>query len=484
MSTNSKEKLRQLLAQYDSSQTFKAAGVTDHITSESGFGTVESAESVASVSTESESFESVSTESVSTESEFIEPVSTESESTESEFIEPASTESESADDEPTKVLSKDLLRQRLESISHMEHSLETSGVTDLSVPDTHASEKTVSDVISSEETDVIASEEAVSEAIAPEEMVSDISTDVPSVASIVAPETELSRVEDTVSPRDELVEGMVEGLPEFKSDSEDNDASAIETEDEVGSTDTADVVTDDSAPVIVDESSNESSEQNDNDLPSFDDTAVASESTVKRALVALKRRPCVVVTACGLILVTALISVAALSASPKKTTSSPSSANAKVVKQLAKSSSSSSKKLSIKEQLTATAKTNDRPYKVEVEDLVGGYQLGKITYYPDNEAKRYTDMSLHSPEVAQPTDTSDTAKAINDDLAKELPTINSTIKVKHKDKVTFETYAKDDGFVTILLYNKKPFGYVTTDKDGYKTNHVTTFYVSDVVADQ
>jgi len=190
------------------------------------------------------------------------------------------------------------------------------------------------------------------------------------------------------------------------------------------------------------------------------------------------------VTVCGIALVAALIGVAAMTPSSKKSTPS-SSANAKVVKSLAKSSSTSSSKksLSIEEQLTATAKGMDAPYKVEVEDLVGGYKLGKITYYPDNEAKRYTDASLHAPEKAEAVDTSDAAKAITDELSKDLPTINSTIKVKDKAKVSFETYAKDDGYITILLYNKKPFGYVTTDKDGYKTNHVTTFYVSDVAAD-
>ena len=223
------------------------------------------------------------------------------------------------------------------------------------------------------------------------------------------------------------------------------------------------------------------------DLPTFDDqepALVKKPKFVERAIAVAKRKPGLIVTVCGIALVAALIGVAAMTPSSKKQTSS-SASNAKVVKSLAKSSStaSSKKSLSIEEQLTATAKGMDAPYKVEVEDLVGGYKLGKITYYPDNEAKRYTDASLHAPEKAEATDTSDMSKAITDELSKDLPTINSTIKVKDKDKVSFETYAKDDGYITILLYNKKPFGYVTTDKDGYKTNHVTTFYVSNVAAD-
>ena len=314
----------------------------------------------------------------------------------------------------------------------------------------------------------------------------DLTEPVPSVETVDVPETTLSRSEDVVSGRDEFVEGMVEGLPDFKSDAvpeavssevEDTLEDASEVEDS-----SDDVDFDDKAELIDGETLIESS-----DLPTFDDqepALVKKPKFVERAIAVAKRKLGLIVTVCGIALVAALIGVAAMTPSSKKSTPS-SSANAKVVKSLAKSSStaSSKKSLSIEEQLTATAKGMDAPYKVEVEDLVGGYKLGKITYYPDNEAKRYTDASLHAPEKAEATDTSDAAKAITDELAKDLPTINSTIKVKDKDKVSFETYAKDDGYVTILLYNKKPFGYVTTDKDGYKTNHVTTFYVSDVAAD-
>ena len=311
----------------------------------------------------------------------------------------------------------------------------------------------------------------------------DLAEPVPSVETVDAPEMTLSRSEDAVSGRDEFVEGMVEGLPDFKSDAVP-EAVSSEVEDtlEDASFDIVEDDFDDKAELIDGETLIDSS-----DLPTFDDqepSLVKKPKFVERAITVAKRKPGLIVTVCGIALVAALIGVAAMTSSSKKSTPS-SSANAKVVKSLAKSSSTSSSKksLSIEEQLTATAKGMDAPYKVEVEDLVGGYKLGKITYYPDNEAKRYTDASLHAPEKAEVTDTSDAAKAITDELSKDLPTINSTIKVKDKDKVSFETYAKDDGYITILLYNKKPFGYVTTDKDGYKTNHVTTFYVSDVAAD-
>ena len=359
----------------------------------------------------------------------------------------------------TKVLSTDDIKEKLVNLSHLAKQLES----------TNASSAAVS--VDVDSTSAFA--------------------DVPSVETVDAPEMTLSRSEDAVSGRDEFVEGMVEGLPDFKSDAVP-EAVSSEVEDtlddvsndvvEDNSDDTVENDSDDNAELIDGETLIDSS-----DLPTFDDqepSLVKKPKFVERAIAVAKRKPGLIVTVCGIALVAALIGVAAMTPSSKKSTPS-SSANAKVVKSLAKSSSTSSSKksLSIEEQLTATAKGMDAPYKVEVEDLVGGYKLGKITYYPDNEAKRYTDASLHAPEKAEATDTSDTAKTITDELSKDLPTINSTIKVKDKDKVSFETYAKDDGYVTILLYNKKPFGYVTTDKDGYKTNHVTTFYVSDVAAD-
>lgn len=463
MSTNSKERLRQLLAQHKTSQhtSIEPEPVAEPV--------VEPVEVAAEPVVES--VEPAVEPAVEPVEVAVEPVAEPVvEAVAEPVVEPVA-ESVTEPDAPidlteTRVLSKDEIKESLDHISQLTARLESFKGSSEPVLDS----STV-----------------------------DLAESVPSVETVDVPETTLSRSEDVVSGRDEFVEGMVEGLPDFKSDavpeavsSEVEDALEGDSNDDalkdnstesVSSEDTLTDDSDDNAELIDGETLIESS-----DLPTFDDqepALVKKPKFVERAIAVAKRKPGLIVTVCGIALVAALIGVATMTPSSKKSTPS-SSANAKVVKSLAKSSSTSSSKkksLSIEEQLTATAKGMDAPYKVEVEDLVGGYKLGKITYYPDNEAKRYTDASLHAPEKAEATDTSDTAKAITDELSKDLPTINSTIKVKDKAKVSFETYAKDDGYITILLYNKKPFGYVTTDKDGYKTNHVTTFYVSDVAAD-
>lgn len=454
MSTNSKERLRQLLAQHKTSQHTSidpepVAEPTVEPVAEPVEVVVEPVEVAAEPVVDSvESAVEPATEPV-TEPELVaepEPVT----EPVGPVVEPVTEPDAPIDLTETRVLLKDEIKESLDHISQLTAKLESfKGSSEPALDSSNA----------------------------------DLTEPVPSVETVDVPETTLSRSEDVVSGRDEFVEGMVEGLPDFKSDAVP-EAVSSEVEDTLAddSDDTLEGDSDNKAELIDGETLIESS-----DLPTFDDqepALVKKPKFVERAIAVAKRKPGLIVTVCGIALVAALIGVAAMTPSSKKSTPS-SSANAKVVKSLAKSSSTSSSKksLSIEEQLTATAKGMDAPYKVEVEDLVGGYKLGKITYYPDNEAKRYTDASLHAPEKAEATDTSDTAKAITDELSKDLPTINSTIKVKDKDKVSFETYAKDDGYVTILLYNKKPFGYVTTDKDGYKTNHVTTFYVSDVAAD-
>ena len=464
MSTNSKERLRQLLAQHKTSQHTSidpepvAESVVESVAEPIVEPVIEPVESVTEPVVESVvepvevAVESALEPVVESVTEPVEPVA-----------EPVTEPDAPIDLTETRVLSKDEIKESLDHISQLTARLESFKGSSEPVLDSSNADSSVD------------STESVPSV--------DSTEPVPSVETVDVPETTLSRSEDAVSGRDEFVEGMVEGLPDFKSDAV-FEAVSSEVEDtlEDVSDDTLEDNSDDKAELIDGETLIESS-----DLPIFDDqepALVKKPKFVERAIAVAKRKPGLIVTVCGIALVAALIGVAAMTPPSKKSTPS-SSANAKVVKSLAKSSSTSSSKksLSIEEQLTATAKGMDAPYKVEVEDLVGGYKLGKITYYPDNEAKRYTDASLHAPEKAEATDTSDTVKSITDELSKDLPTINSTIKVKDKDKVSFETYAKDDGYITILLYNKKPFGYVTTDKDGYKTNHVTTFYVSDVAAD-
>lgn len=448
MSTNSKERLRQLLAQHKTSQH---TSIDPEPVAEPA---IEPAVALVNVAVESavEPVAEPATEPVIEPITEPEPVAEPEPVTEpvGPVVEPMTEPDAPIDLTETRVLSKDEIKESLDHISQLTAKLESfKGSSEPALDSFNV----------------------------------DLTEPVPSVETVDVPETTLSRSEDVVSGRDEFVEGMVEGLPDFKSDAVP-EAVSSEVEDtlEDASDDTVVDASSDKAELIDGETLIDSS-----DLPTFDDqepALVKKPKFVERAIAVAKRKPGLIVTVCGIALVAALIGVAAMTPSSKKSTPS-SSANAKVVKSLAKSSSTSSSKksLSIEEQLTATAKGMDAPYKVEVEDLVGGYKLGKITYYPDNEAKRYTDASLHAPEKAEAIDTSDAAKSITDELSKDLPTINSTIKVKDKAKVSFETYAKDDGYITILLYNKKPFGYVTTDKDGYKTNHVTTFYVSDVAAD-
>lgn len=461
MSTNSKERLRQLLAQHKTSQHTSidpdpvAEPAIEPAVALVNVAVESAVEPVAGPMTEPvESTVEPVAEPVEVAAEpVVESVEPVTEPVVEPVVEPVTEPDAPIDLTETRVLSKDEIKESLDHISQLTAKLESfKGSSEPALDSSNV----------------------------------DLAEPVPSVETVDVPETTLSRSEDAISGRDEFVEGMVEGLPDFKSDAvpeavssevKDTLEDASEVEDS-----SDDVDFDDKAELIDGETLIESS-----DLPTFDDqepALVKKPKFVERAIAVAKRKPGLIVTVCGIALVAALIGVAAMTPSSKKSTPS-SSANAKVVKSLAKSSSTSSfkKSLSIEEQLTATAKGMDAPYKVEVEDLVGGYKLGKITYYPDNEAKRYTDASLHAPEKAEATDMSDAAKAITDELSKDLPTINSTIKVKDKDKVSFETYAKDDGYITILLYNKKPFGYVTTDKDGYKTNHVTTFYVSDVAAD-
>lgn len=470
MSTNSKERLRQLLAQHKTSQhtSIESEPVAEP--------TVEPAVALVNVAVES-AVEPVAVPMTEPVESTVEPVAEPVEVAAEPVAEPITEPELVAESEP---VTEPVVEPVVEPVTEPDAPIDLTETRVLSKDEIKESLDHISQLTAKLESFKGSSEPALDSSNV------DLAEPVPSVETVDVPETTLSRSEDAISGRDEFVEGMVEGLPDFKSDAvpeavssevKDTLEDASEVEDS-----SDDVDSDDKAELIDGETLIDSS-----DLPTFDDqepALVKKPKFVERAIAVAKRKPGLIVTVCGIALVAALIGVAAMTPSSKKSTPS-SSANTKVVKSLAKSSSTSSSKksLSIEEQLTATAKGMDAPYKVEVEDLVGGYKLGKITYYPDNEAKRYTDASLHAPEKAEATDTSDAAKAITDELSKDLPTINSTIKVKDKDKVSFETYAKDDGYVTILLYNKKPFGYVTTDKDGYKTNHVTTFYVSDVAAD-
>ena len=135
-------------------------------------------------------------------------------------------------------------------------------------------------------------------------------------------------------------------------------------------------------------------------------------------------------------------------------------------------------------KLTSDAKATKQPFQVTAKSIGGGYILGNINYYPNDATKQYNDYSIEVPtKVTDPTQ-NDRSKQIEDKLKKDLPTINKTIHVIDKNKVSMKTYEiEPDIYDTILLYDNKPFGFVKTDKQNQMTNVVTTYYVQHVTKD-
>lgn len=133
--------------------------------------------------------------------------------------------------------------------------------------------------------------------------------------------------------------------------------------------------------------------------------------------------------------------------------------------------------------LKKLADATGTPYKVTTETIGGGYIVGVTTYNPDTATDMYMDYALAKPAKAQKQADDDTAKSIQENLKKDLPTISKSIKVKDKEKVSMETYKVGDLYHTILLYDNQPFAYVVTDKDGVSTNYVTAYYVTNVAAE-
>lgn len=134
-------------------------------------------------------------------------------------------------------------------------------------------------------------------------------------------------------------------------------------------------------------------------------------------------------------------------------------------------------------ELKKKADETGTPYAISTELLGGGYTLGITTYNPNKTSDIFMDYAIKAPDEKQAVIDDDTAKKIEENLKKDLPTINVSIHVKDKDKVTMETYKVDDKYQTILLYDAKPFSYVVTDKDGMSTNYVTSYYVTDVASE-
>jgi hypothetical protein len=135
------------------------------------------------------------------------------------------------------------------------------------------------------------------------------------------------------------------------------------------------------------------------------------------------------------------------------------------------------------ETLKAEAKKSGIDNNVEVSQIGGGYLLGAVTYYPNDTTKSYVDYSITKPEKTNEIVSDEISEKIEKALKEKLPTINDTLKIKDKSKLTMETYKLDDGtYSTVLLYDKKPFAYVTSDTDLNMVNHATTYYVKDVAA--
>ena len=128
--------------------------------------------------------------------------------------------------------------------------------------------------------------------------------------------------------------------------------------------------------------------------------------------------------------------------------------------------------------LTTTELTS--PNERTFQELAGGYTFTQTKYYPLDSKKSYSDFTLTKSDSSDTIDTSDEAKAIENKLKEKLPVIDETITVKDGSKVTFETYKKGSVFYTILLYDKVPFGYVSTE-DGVTTSYVTSYYVKNVM---
>ena len=199
-----------------------------------------------------------------------------------------------------------------------------------------------------------------------------------------------------------------------------------------------------------------------------------------------KRKPVIISGVVGLIAVAILGAFVASRTSNSSTNNNKPSTSISTNKS-SSSASSSSKSLSyedaLKEKLDKEASTSKTEHKVDISNVGGGYLLGMVTYYPNDASKSYIDYSLTKPEHSVDVVKDETSEKIETELKSKLPTINDTIKVKDKDKLTMETYKLDDGtYSTILLYDKKPFAYVTSDAELNMVNHVTTYYVSDVAA--
>jgi len=183
----------------------------------------------------------------------------------------------------------------------------------------------------------------------------------------------------------------------------------------------------------------------------------------------------------ALVATTTAVGVSHMHSTTSQTASSRTAVPAKKTAASSSRSVDGSSLNAVKEKLTATAKATSQPYMVQVTALGGGYTMGVITYYPNDATKTYMDYSITAPKTPGAVTDDEKARDINKKLSSSLPTINKTITVIDKSKVSMNTYKQSDGsYHTILLYDNKPFGFVTTKADGSMINNVTTYYIQNV----
>ena len=188
-----------------------------------------------------------------------------------------------------------------------------------------------------------------------------------------------------------------------------------------------------------------------------------------------------VVTEFVLISTITFVGISHMHSTTSQTASSRTAAAAKKTSASLSRSVDGSSLKAVKKKLTATAKSTSQPYMVQVTALGGGYTMGVITYYPNDATKTYMDYSITAPKTPGAVTDDEKARDINKKLSSSLPTINKTITVIDKSKVSMNTYKQSDGsYHTILLYDNKPFGFVTTKADGSMINNVTTYYIQTV----
>ena len=133
------------------------------------------------------------------------------------------------------------------------------------------------------------------------------------------------------------------------------------------------------------------------------------------------------------------------------------------------------------------AKETGNPYEVKTVDAGGDYTFATVVYHKGDESREYDELRIIAPEVKVAEVTDETATAIKTKLTEKLPVIDygghQTI-VKDGSKVTVEVYPTNDEaspYRAILLYDGKPFGYVTVDQNQKMTAKIATYALREVI---